>query len=60
MGHFAQETVVTGVTPLWARPDSRFLTRGAVEEGGAYRGSETALAARSRQTALVRVPDGAQ
>ncbi len=46
--------------PLRASLTSRFLTRGVVEEDGEYWDSQGALVALSRQTALVRVPDGSQ
>lgn len=46
--------------PLRARLYSRFLTRGVVEEDGEYWDSEDTLVALSRQTALVRIPDGSQ
>lgn len=59
MSHFEQDAAVTRVAPLRARLDSCFLTRGVVEDRE-YRDSESALAPLGRQTALVRVPGGAQ
>jgi len=46
--------------PLRSRLYSRFMTRGVIEEDGEYWDSAGNLVALSRQTALVRAPEGSQ